>query len=125
MIWKTRIFRAWSKVLVWACDNFFLHLEDPSFQGMNYPLFAGRPNFRHAFIFYDMEDPDFRAWSEHLIWACDDFSLHLEDPSFQGMDYPLFELEDPISGMHLFEKSRFFRAWTVSVRVSRQCSLAL
>ena len=31
---------------------------------MNYPLLVGRPNFRHAFIFYDMEDPHFQGMEQ-------------------------------------------------------------
>ena len=56
-----------SKDLIWACDNFFLHLEDPSFQGMDYFLLVERPNIRHAFIFYDMEDPDFQGMVQLLL----------------------------------------------------------
>ena len=56
-----------SKDLIWACDNFFLHLEDPSFQGMDYFLLVERPNIRHAFIFYDMEDPNFQGMVQLLL----------------------------------------------------------
>ena len=65
------IFPSRSTDLTWACDNFFLHLEDPSFQGMDYFLLVEKPNIRHAFIFYDMKTRIFRAWCNSFSYITD------------------------------------------------------